>query len=112
MGESPSGVRVPRVWTNAGRQIRPVQRASGRARPAGNYVNRRYVCLKRLRQHQRTSTHTKEPGQRTESPENRASPNAPDSAWRSVVNPVLWGGLLRFRGRMSSDKPATGFGEL
>ena len=89
MGESTSGACVSGVWTNAGRQNRPVQRASGGARPAGDYVNRRDICLKRLRQHQRTSAHTKEPGQGTESPENRASPNESDSAWRSVVNQIL-----------------------
>ena len=66
-----------------------------------------YMCLKRLRQHQCASAHTKEPGQETESPENRASPDEPDSAWRSVVNHVLWRGLVRSLGRISSDKPAS-----
>ena len=47
------------------------------------------MCLKRLRQYQCASAHTKEPGQETESSENRASPDEPDSAWRPVVNQIL-----------------------
>ena len=70
------------------------------------------MCLKGLREHQEASAHTKEPGQGAESPENRSSPDEPDSAWRSAVNHGLRRGRLHPRGRMQSDKRESGWVEL